>query len=69
MTSAADAALRAKAIAILSWEWAGDPAIEAVVDALGGVATAPEKPQPPAELADALTTFIQDAQFRGGFRC
>ena len=36
----ASPAIRAKTIQVLSWEWAGDAAIEAVVDALGGVARA-----------------------------
>ena len=63
MTSpAAEPSLRAKAVAVLSWEWADDAAIEAVVDALGGVATMPADARPPSELADALETFHQDAQ-------
>jgi putative heme-binding domain-containing protein len=60
-SAAAEPALRVKMIQVLSWEWAGDAAMEAVVDALGGVAGA-ESPPPHAELADALESFIQNPQ-------
>ncbi|MEA2711544.1 MAG: hypothetical protein QOF78_4145 [Phycisphaerales bacterium] len=59
---AAEPAVRVKTIQVLSWEWASDPAIAAVVDALGNI-TATESP--PAELAAAMESFIQNAQLAG----
>jgi putative heme-binding domain-containing protein len=58
-SGAAEPAIRVKAIHVLSWEWAGDPAIEAVVDALGNVAVGNS---PPTELAAALKSFVQNPQ-------